>query len=254
MIYTYNIPNGFKTFSLATRAATSPPFCRAIAPIIAYNEVVRTTSIPDDSSFWTWIILAMPNYQRQELPTFLGVHLIISRIPICVAKGPSRSLDKISLMGTSVKLGSPSSAGCTKFNRSSEGSASDWVWFAVGDCSNAMFVCRFKIRRPDTISTTPLQVLFKHTKERQAVIESSPPLIKALVCNCQPFHLLRKHLVSSTTQHLDIETIQPYRITVALPLLLRILYPPSVWSLHFLWSIRPPRPLLAFHLIVCISL
>ena len=63
MIYTYNIPNGFRTFSLATRAATSPPFCKAIAPMIAYNEVVRTTSIPDDSSFWTWIILALPIYQ-----------------------------------------------------------------------------------------------------------------------------------------------------------------------------------------------
>lgn len=45
----YDIPNGFRIFSLATLVAISPPFCNAIAPIIAYNDVVSTTSIPEES-------------------------------------------------------------------------------------------------------------------------------------------------------------------------------------------------------------
>lgn len=43
----YKIPKGFKMRSLATRAATSPPFWSEMAPIMAYSDVVRTTSIPD---------------------------------------------------------------------------------------------------------------------------------------------------------------------------------------------------------------
>jgi hypothetical protein len=45
----YDIPNGFNTRSLATFAATSPPFCNPIAPIMAYSEVVSTTSMPEFS-------------------------------------------------------------------------------------------------------------------------------------------------------------------------------------------------------------
>lgn len=48
-IHIYDIPRGFNILSRATLVATSPPFCNAIAPIIAYSEVASTSSRPDFS-------------------------------------------------------------------------------------------------------------------------------------------------------------------------------------------------------------
>ena len=41
------MPKGFKIFSLATLAATSPPFCNAMAPITEYMVWASISSSPD---------------------------------------------------------------------------------------------------------------------------------------------------------------------------------------------------------------
>lgn len=79
------------------------------------------------------------------------------------------------------------------------------------------------------------------TNKSQPVIKSPPTLIKALMCNCKPLHLLRKHLLTTLAQHPNIELIQPLRIRVD-----QILGPPGVipqteWCLCTGRSMRPSR-------------
>ena len=140
-LYTsYDIPNGFKTFSLATLAATVPPFCKAMAPMMAYVVWARISSRPDALRSFTYTLSALLSHVQTVILTCFGVHLIISRIPIAVASPAILDFAKTSLSDTSVKFAKPSSAGCVKGSRSSLGFGSDWVFVAVGECSNARFV------------------------------------------------------------------------------------------------------------------
>lgn len=140
-VYTsYDIPNGFKTLSLATLAATVPPFCNAMAPMIAYVVWARISSMPDALRLFIYTLSALLSRVQTAILTSFGVHLIISRIPIAVASPAILDFAKTSLSDTSVKFAKPSSAGCLKGSRSSFGFGSDWVFVAVGECSNARFV------------------------------------------------------------------------------------------------------------------
>jgi len=75
---------------------------------------------------------------------------MISRIPTLVAKADNLSFFKISPTVVFDKFSKPSSAGCENGMRSSEGFPPARVLVAVvGELSNARFVCRVKIRRPE---------------------------------------------------------------------------------------------------------
>ena len=108
----YDMPSGFKILSFVTCAATSPPFCKAIAPITAYIVVVRTASIPDPSKFCGYTRSVTPFKLLGIERTFFGFHLIISGMPICVASLASLFFVKTSPTCTSPKFAKPSNAGC----------------------------------------------------------------------------------------------------------------------------------------------
>lgn len=95
-------------------------------------------------------------------------------------------------------------------------------------------------------------ILLGHTKERQSVIEPSPPLIEALVRNSEPLDLLRKHAVPSTAEELDVELIQLRRVGVTLPVHLGILRLRGEGGAHALGSVRPSRALGAVGLVGCV--
>ena len=111
-IHRYDMPRGFKILSLVTCAATSPPFCKAIAPITAYIVVVRTASIPDPSKFCGYTSSVSPTNLPDIQHTFFGFHLIISGTPICVASLASLFIVTTCDIGISDKFAKPSNAGC----------------------------------------------------------------------------------------------------------------------------------------------
>jgi hypothetical protein len=136
----HDIPNGFRTFSLATLAATSPPFCNAIAPIMAYVVWAKINSRPEWLRWCSCSLSILVFNMQTEILTSLGVHRIISCMPFAFASPASLVFDKTSASGTSDKFAKPSNAGCVKGVRSSDVSGNDWVFVAVGECSNARFV------------------------------------------------------------------------------------------------------------------
>lgn len=125
----YRMPNGLRTFSLATLFATSPPFCSAKAPMMAIKDCDRTTSIPEV-------------FMRSG---YLGFHLVTLSNPYDCASGPRRSLERAAFRSTERSFGSPASAGCSNAVRPKSSWTVCGSWLPL---RTAMLLWRTRIRLP----------------------------------------------------------------------------------------------------------
>lgn len=61
-----------------------------------------------------------------------------------------------------------------------------------------------------TVQSEPIA----HTQKRQAIIEPSPSLVKALMRHRKPFQLLRQDFMPRITEQADVKLIQTFRVIV----------------------------------------
>lgn len=61
-----------------------------------------------------------------------------------------------------------------------------------------------------TVKSEPIA----HTQKRQAIIEPSPSLVKALMRHRKPFQLIRQDFMTRITQQAHVELIQTFRVIV----------------------------------------
>lgn len=105
-------PSGARILSCTTLFATSPPRSRAIAPTMAYNEVMRTVSIPEPWRLSACGLLVVFRSRVHSRHTLFGVHRVTLSRPYRSAICDKRDLFSTKPSASSVKPWRPFNAGC----------------------------------------------------------------------------------------------------------------------------------------------